>query len=739
MQLGADGHHANKVRSLMSRDEQASASPVPRMLVPTQQYAQSVLDSEARRKRGVDAHGCGVPAYEALHELCTGTLVDQQRIILYHVPDPTLDPRDVQGGYAVPREAMHLIVFATPAMIDAAVAADEIGVDTKWRTNEDKGCIQAIMWFKQRRKPREREGYRPEFRAGYVNHDAQVLTIAMANLDNYWTVKLTIEAIRDMMPCSDPNCPHPIRRVAVDDRGSFALKRCCTARRHRFVPAAGQTDKAAYEVRALRQSGITPVLCRFHVYQAFLEYLTVGDRNRIAIKCHDTLGMLLLLFKSVSLGWTKEDVQARWTFVKAKVLPQLVDAVNFTTQQLQKVVTYIEAEWLCEYWVETWTHISRRVHGASGQAADDALAAILRGLLTSNNSVECLWKFYLQVVCEGSQFKRRDDEARAIGCNSTNLLDNLALSAQEAPNKRTSIKADVHGRTVLALAIVIRGGVSRGPNGIYYVRAGLSSRNILQFGSHRPENVEVRAPSRLRGVWNTVRVWTRQKFEARGAEKGLGWGVYCYHPDLGCECVDSTYRGQQRGGCKHQMACRLFESYEVGQARQGCIRDIAHAVREREKRTPRGLQVQAVLSKSDWEVWSYLNELAPVSTGRSERQREGRGARAGRVNYSKMVKSSYVASRAVSSKPASKWRGDYVSGSDSADEEHEERVELVELMRQDELLTEVHSLPPSLPRSRSLPSFTPPPFTPPATCNCTHITIVLRRSCKTSSHQQSLL
>ena len=49
-------------------------------------------------------------------------------IILYHVPDPEIDPRDVKGGYAVPREAMHLIVFATPAMIDAAVAADEIGV-----------------------------------------------------------------------------------------------------------------------------------------------------------------------------------------------------------------------------------------------------------------------------------------------------------------------------------------------------------------------------------------------------------------------------------------------------------------------------------------------------------------------------------------------------------------------------------------------------------------------------------
>jgi|EP01047_Picozoa_sp_COSAG01_P010364 hypothetical protein len=40
-------------------------------------------------------------------------------------------------------------VIEQVGMIDAAIDADEIEVDTKWRTNEDKGCtIADTVWLK---------------------------------------------------------------------------------------------------------------------------------------------------------------------------------------------------------------------------------------------------------------------------------------------------------------------------------------------------------------------------------------------------------------------------------------------------------------------------------------------------------------------------------------------------------------------------------------------------------------
>ena len=81
-------------------------------------------------------------------------LAIEQRIILYLEADPAIDPAQYSRGYQLPQGAMQMVVFATPAMIDAAVDLDEIGVDTKHRTNEDKGCVQAIMWFKQRTQSR---------------------------------------------------------------------------------------------------------------------------------------------------------------------------------------------------------------------------------------------------------------------------------------------------------------------------------------------------------------------------------------------------------------------------------------------------------------------------------------------------------------------------------------------------------------------------------------------------------
>eukprot|EP01047_Picozoa_sp_COSAG01_P010366 COSAG01_NODE_436_length_17063_cov_42.157628_15_plen_492_part_00 len=413
-------------------------------------------------------------------------------------------------------------------------------------------------------------------------------------------------------------------------------------------------------------------------------YLTTGEKKALGIRDHDTLAMLLLLIKYTALGWTEADVKARWTFVKSACLPKMRDATHFTAHQHAQLIAYVEERWLCDFWLATWTHMSR--HGSDTR---------LRTLATTNNSVECFWKAYLKFVCEGSMFKRRDDEARKIACDATNLLDNLALTSAERPSQRTLIKTDVHYRTVLALAIIVRNGVRRGPNGIYYVRAGLSSRKLLHFGSHRPDNVEVRSPSRLRHVWNEVRVELRTSFEARGADPDLGWGTYCYHPALGCECVDSTYRGQQRGGCKHQLACNLFRNYGDNLARAAAIRDIAHAMREREKRTPRELQVQEVLSESDLEVWDYLDSIAPVVVQHSSNEGETRPRRTtNRVDYHALATNCHVATRAVSSLPPSVWRGDFATGSDEDEGQEDAKTHHAQLFdRLEKSLTACGKMP----------------------------------------------
>jgi hypothetical protein len=103
VRLGADGHHANKVRQLLHRDGGDA---------PPQHYAQAVLDKATRCSRGVGPDGRALHAYDALHDMCHGPLLTQ-RVILYHIPDPAVDPTQYPGGYRLPAEAMHLVVFAT--------------------------------------------------------------------------------------------------------------------------------------------------------------------------------------------------------------------------------------------------------------------------------------------------------------------------------------------------------------------------------------------------------------------------------------------------------------------------------------------------------------------------------------------------------------------------------------------------------------------------------------------------
>ena len=58
--------------------------------------------------------------------------------------------------------------------------------------------------FHQHSRAKEREGRRLEFEAGYVHHEYSVVTIALSNLDNYWAIKCQLDALRGLIPCTDP-------------------------------------------------------------------------------------------------------------------------------------------------------------------------------------------------------------------------------------------------------------------------------------------------------------------------------------------------------------------------------------------------------------------------------------------------------------------------------------------------------------------------------------------------------
>ena len=359
-------------------------------------YIQQVIDEERRRTRA------GLPPYEAVHLMCRDLLAEQHRVILYLVPDPDLDPADFTGGLGVPVGALHIVVCSTPEMIESVRTAQALGADTKWRTREGGGCVQGILAFSQQSQPKPTEGHRTEFDAGYRGHKATVVTVALANLDNYWTLKVQLDAIRGMLPCDDPQCSHPIVRVDLDNRGSFVLQRACRKHPQRrvwwsgFGPLqrfptgmVGMIDKAAYEARALRKCGLRVFLCSFHVYAAVLEKF---DKD-LRIRHGPTLFALIIGLKWLARSRTQAELGKRWAVVRSKSLPQLALGAELTA----KIASYVESEWLCETWAACWTDIGRT-------SSDPALDMILRHMVTTNNATERFWIRYQDVACNHKMF-----------------------------------------------------------------------------------------------------------------------------------------------------------------------------------------------------------------------------------------------------------------------------------------------------------------------------------------------
>jgi hypothetical protein len=341
--LMRDGHSALTIQSMLA--------PTPTSAPPLEAI-QYTMDNERRRTR------CGLEAYESVHWMCRDLLVSQQRVMLYLVNDPVVNPDNYTDGSALPFGALHLVMCATIAMIDTLCMATGIGVDTKWRTREDKGCVQAIVAFAEQCVVGPTEGHRAEFSAGYRGQQSSVVAISLANLDNYWTLKVQLDALRGLMPCSNPNCTHPLRRVDLDQRGSFVMQRACRMfkrrpvwwkdfdPRQRFPPRlSGMIDKASYEARALRNSGITVLLCSFHVYAAILEWLDKQLRLKIA----QTVFMLIIMMKFIARGRTDADVDERWTVVRTALFK-----IQLTEEQRAKIIECVLLYMSCSLTLTCW-------------------------------------------------------------------------------------------------------------------------------------------------------------------------------------------------------------------------------------------------------------------------------------------------------------------------------------------------------------------------------------------------
>ena len=81
----------------------------------------------------------------------------------------------------------------------------------------------------------------------------------------------------------------------------------------------GMIDKAAYEARALRNCGITVLLCSSHAYVAILEWLD----KQMRLKCPRTIFMLIVMMKFIARGHTDADVDERWNVVHTTAIPKL--------------------------------------------------------------------------------------------------------------------------------------------------------------------------------------------------------------------------------------------------------------------------------------------------------------------------------------------------------------------------------------------------------------------------------
>ena len=86
-----------------------------------------------------------------------------------------------------------------------------------------------------------------------------------------------------------------------------------------------------------------------------------------------------------------------------------IPTLDISAQLKTKVIAYLQKYWMCAHWLLAWIDPGRG-------------SLLLRFFVTTNNSTERLWEFYLQFCCKFKMFKRVDYELNAILNFYGNLL-----------------------------------------------------------------------------------------------------------------------------------------------------------------------------------------------------------------------------------------------------------------------------------------------------------------------------
>ena len=125
-------------------------------------------------------------------------------VLEYRVPDPAL-PAGTSSEHSV-----WLLVLSSVAMLllAAQLAGNGAALDAKWRTNEQKFGLTAIVVF-------DDKGH------------AWPVAWMVHNTESYWTTRLLIEAVTRNMPCLSEACQDAFHHAPIA-RGGYKQMRTCT-------------------------------------------------------------------------------------------------------------------------------------------------------------------------------------------------------------------------------------------------------------------------------------------------------------------------------------------------------------------------------------------------------------------------------------------------------------------------------------------------------------------------------
>ena len=177
--------------------------------------------------------------WAAAHELLDGKIKESMVCVYYRRQDPNADEDS--------EEELFICIFMSMDMISLLTTCVAVCMDAKWRLNNAKAPMHALVSVTERseNKPKEAAAGKPRpaaFGAGYKHFDARELALIVSNRDNYWLHRVPFQALDRLMPCTDQNCEHGWR--LVEWARGYYWERACQQPRQQFRPVF-MLDKVA--------------------------------------------------------------------------------------------------------------------------------------------------------------------------------------------------------------------------------------------------------------------------------------------------------------------------------------------------------------------------------------------------------------------------------------------------------------------------------------------------------------